>query len=106
MKRQHWSFVFWPLVATGAVAWTSALGSQWQKNPTITVISEANDPRREAVRGAVAYWNRTFAELGTPFRLGEIAWVTDTVPESDIQSLARQVRYYNPWPAIPDSIER
>lgn len=108
MTRRHWSLVFWPLVAivaTGAIAWTQAFGSQWQKNPTITVISEAKDPRREAVREAVAYWNRTFAELGTPFRLGEIEWVTDTVPDSDIEGLARQVRYYNPWPAIPDSIE-
>jgi hypothetical protein len=38
--------------------------------------------------------------------LGEVQWITDSVPDSDIQSLARQVRYYNPWPAIPDSIER
>lgn len=108
MTRRHWSLVFWPLVAivaTGAIAWTQAFGNQWQKNPTITVISEAKDPRREAVREAVAYWNRTFAELGTPFRLGEIEWVTDTVPDGDIEGLARQVRYYNPWPAIPDSIE-
>lgn len=109
MKRQHWSLVFGSLVAivaAGAIAWSTAFGGEWQKNPTITVISAANDPRREAVRDAVAYWNRTFAELGTPFRLGDVSWVTGTVPESDIQSLARQVRYYNPWPAIPDSIER
>ena len=109
MNRRRWSLVFWPLaalVATGAIAWNTALGNQWTKNPTITVVSEAGDPRRESVRAAVAYWNRTFAEVGTPLRLGEIAWVTDAVPDSDIQSLARQSRFYNPWPAIPDSIER
>jgi hypothetical protein len=109
MNRRHWSLLFWSLaavVATGAIAWSTAFGSQWTKNPTITVVSEAGDPRREAVRDAVAYWNRTFAELGTPFRLGEVEWVTDSVPDSDIQSLARQVRFYNPWPVIPDSIER
>jgi len=109
MNRRRWSLVFWPLaalVATGAIAWNTALGNQWTKNPTITVVSEAGDPRRESVRAAVAYWNRTFAEVGTPLRLGEIAWVTDSVPDSDIQSLARQSRFYNPWPAIPDSIER
>jgi len=109
MNRRRWSLVFWPLaalVATGAIAWNTALGNQWTKNPTITVVSEAGDPRRESVGAAVAYWNRTFAEVGTPLRLGEIAWVTDSVPDSDIQSLARQSRFYNPWPAIPDSIER
>jgi len=109
MNRRRWSLVFWPLaalVATGAIAWNTALGNQWTKNPTITVVSEAGDPRRESVGAAVAYWNRTFAEVGTPLRLGEIAWVTDSVPDSDIQSLARQSRFYNPWPAIPDSIGR
>ena len=109
MSKAHWRLAFWSLAAaitTGAIACSTAFGSQWTKNPTITVVSEASDPRREAVRDAVAYWNRTFAELGTPFRLGEVQWVTDTVPESDIQSLARQVRFYNPWPAIPDSIQR
>ena len=109
MNRIFWRLVLWSavaVVATGAIAWSTAFGSQWQKNPTITVISAAGDPRRESVRDAVAYWNRTFADLGTPFRLGEVEWVTDSVPDDDIQSLARQVRYYNPWPTIPDSIER
>ena len=32
--------------------------------------------------------------------------MTDSVPDSDIQSLARQVRRYNPWPTIPESIDR
>lgn len=88
------------------MAWGTASGSHWTKNPQITVIAEAGDPRREAVQAAVAYWNRTFAEIGTPFRLGKVDWVTDSVPDSDIQSLARQVRFYNPWPLIPESIER
>ena len=109
MNRRRRSLLIWSLaalVATSAIAWSTAFGNQWTKNPSITVVSEAGDPRREAVREAVSYWNRTFAEVGTPLRLGEIAWVTDSVPDSDIQSLARQVRFYNPWPAIPGSIER
>lgn len=109
MRRRHWSLTFSILaavVAIGAIAWQSALGSPWTKNPRITVISEAGDPRREAVREAVAFWNRTFAELGTPFRLGDVEWVTDTVPDSDMESLARQVRFHNPWPTMPASVER
>jgi predicted Zn-dependent protease len=109
MRRRHWSLGFSILVAVvaiGATAWQSALGSPWTKNPRITVISEAGDPRCEAVREAVAFWNRTFAELGTPFRLGDVEWVTDTVPDSDMQALARQVRFHNPWPTMPQSVER
>jgi len=108
MNRQHWRLGYWILaavVATGALAWGNAFGHPWTKSPSITVISQAGDPRREAVKEAVAYWNRIFAQLGTPFRLGDIAWVTESVPDADIQSLARQVRYYNPWPSIPQSIE-
>ena len=106
MSRRHWSLTFWFLAAvaaTGAIAWAGP--SDWTKPPSITVISEAGDPRREAVPEAVAFWNRTFAELGTPFRLGDIAWVTDSVPDGDIQSLGRQARY-NPWPTMPASLER
>jgi len=109
MNKGNWRLILWSaaaVVAAGALAWRPAFGSQWQKSPTITVISEAGDPRRAAVNEAITYWNRTFADLGTPFRLGEVQWVTDTVPDSDIQSLARQARFYNPWQSIPDSIER
>src|SRR5262245_21129846 len=109
MSRRHWNLGCWILaaiVATGVTAWSTAFGSQWTRNPRITVISEAGDPRREAVNEAVAFWNRTFADLGTPFRLGDVEWVADSVPDEDIQSLARQVRRFNPWPTIPESIER
>jgi hypothetical protein len=104
--RRSGYWILLAIIATGVITWGSAFGNQWTRNPSITVISEAGDPRREAVREAVAHWNRTFAELGTPFRLGDVAWVTDSVPDSDIQSLARQVRRYNPWPTIPESIDR
>jgi matrixin len=104
--RRSGYWILLAIIATGVITWRSAFGNHWTRNPSITVISEAGDPRREAVREAVAHWNRTFAELGTPFRLGEVAWVTDSVPDSDIQSLARQVRRYNPWPTIPESIDR
>jgi hypothetical protein len=107
MSRRRWSLAFWSLaavVATCALAWAGP--DQWTKPPSITVIAKVGDPRIEAVREAVAFWNRTFAELGTPFRLGDVTWVTDSVPDSDIQSLSSQVRYYNPWPVMPASLER
>ena len=95
------------LVGTAAFVWAAPFGSlQWTKTPSITVVSEAGDPRIEAVREAVTFWNRTFDELGTPFRLGEVTFVTGSVPDSDIQSLGNQVRYRNPLPTIPSSLTR
>jgi predicted Zn-dependent protease len=108
MNVWRWRSAFWILaaiVATGAIAWSAPFGSHWTRSPTITVISEEGDPRREAVREAVAYWNRTFAELGTPFRLGDVTWVTGSIPDDEIQALGRRARY-NPWPTMPPSIER
>jgi Matrixin len=111
MSRRYWSSarlsVATIAVVTVAFVWSSSFGAiRWSKNPSVTVIAEPGDPRGAAVREAVAFWNRTFAELGTPFRLGEVTWVTGTVPDSDIKSLGNQVRYRNPWPALPASLER
>lgn len=91
------------VVTTATIAW--AKPGHWTQPPTITVIAAAGDPRSEAVREAVEFWNRTFAELGTPFRLGEVTWVTDTVPDADIRALGRQARYH-PSPTMPASLER
>ncbi|HET9444714.1 MAG TPA: matrixin family metalloprotease [Steroidobacteraceae bacterium] len=91
------------VAATAAIAW--AQPHDWTKPPTITVIAEAGDPRSETVREAVTYWNGAFAELGTPFRLGDITWVTASVPDSDVRALGRQARY-NPSPSMPASLER
>lgn len=104
LLRLGWWFLV-SLVATAAFVSAAPFGSvHWTKNPSITVLSEAGDPRIEAVREAIAFWNRTFAELGTPFQLGEVAFVTGSVPDRDIQSLGNQVRYRNPLPTIPASL--
>ena len=107
MSRRHWSLALAflaAIVATGALAWGGR--AQWTKSPSITVVADAGDPRSVAVREAIAFWNRTFAELGTPFRLGDVTFVTGSVPDGDVRSLGNQVRYHNPWPAIPASLER
>jgi hypothetical protein len=40
----------------------------WTKVPTLVVVGDsANDPRLPLVRDAAAFWNRSFAELGTYF---------------------------------------
>jgi hypothetical protein len=95
------------LVATGALVFAGPFQSnRWTKIPSITVISADGDSRIAALREAVAFWNRTFTELGTPFRLGAVTFVTGSVPDDDIQSLADQVIHHAGASTIPASLER
>jgi hypothetical protein len=109
MNRPH-KFVFGvclTFLATGAVVRASEFRSMhWTKIPSVTVVSAAGDSRLPAVRDAIAFWNRTFADLGTPFRLGNVAFVVDTIPDDDIQSLGNQVLHQSVWSTTPGSLER
>jgi hypothetical protein len=80
--------------------------SRWTKIPSITVVSADDDPRIGPLREAIEYWNRTFAELGTPFHLGELTLVTGSVPDADIQALGSRVLDHAWWPTLPASVER
>jgi hypothetical protein len=96
-------------VAACAIAATDVVRPQtvrWTKTPSITVVSAEADPRIAAVREAVDFWNRTFAELGSPFRLGELSIVPGSVPDADIQALGSQVLGHTWWPTLPDSMKR
>jgi hypothetical protein len=110
MRRRLTNWGFRSLIlylATGAFVWAGPFhSSHWTKIPNITVVSAAGDPRVETLREAVAYWNRTFAELGTPFRLGDIDVVTGSVPDGDIQSVGDQVLHGSSSTSIPESLQR
>jgi hypothetical protein len=58
--------------------------------PRITVIAREGDGREVVVREAVEYWNRMFAELCTPFRLGTIGRAVGNVPNVDLQALSER----------------
>jgi hypothetical protein len=95
------------ILASGAFVRASAFRSMhWTKIPSVTVVSAAGDSRLQAVRDAIAFWNRTFADLGTPFRLGNVAFVIGTIPDDDIQSLGNQVLNQTVWSTMPGSLER
>ena len=108
MNRRRVSIALGLLVgAGGLVAVAGPFRAQrWRRVPSITVVSAQDDPRIGAVREAVDYWNRAFAEIGTPFRLGELTLVTGSVPDADIQALGRQVADHKWWPTLPASLER
>ena len=74
MNRRQVSIVLGLLVsgvlAGGLVVMAGPFrAKRWTKIPSITVVSAEDDPRIGPVREAVDYWNRTFAELGTPFHI-------------------------------------
>jgi hypothetical protein len=79
---------------------------RWTKIPSITVVSAEEDARIGPLREAVDFWNRTFAELGTPFHLGDLTRVTGSVPAADIQDLGSQVVNHTWWPALPGSLNQ
>src|SRR5262249_32017362 len=60
----------------------------WKRVPAVTIVTARADPRIPAVREAIAFWNQTFTELGTPFRLGAITLVTGSVPAQDMRALS------------------
>jgi hypothetical protein len=63
----------------------------WNLVPTITVVSGASDPRLPLVGDAVAFWNDTFAELGTPFRLGALTQVVRAIPVEDLKKVSNVI---------------
>ena len=63
----------------------------WAVVPIITVLGGANDPRVPLVRDAADYWNRTFAEIGTPFRLGALTLAAGMIPLERLQTLSSAV---------------
>lgn len=74
------------LIALGA-AW-QLTGPHWRWAPTLTILCREDDPRLPAVREAVEFWNRTFASLPTPFRLGTITRMDGSVPDGDLRDLS------------------
>lgn len=60
----------------------------WKKEPVVTIVGRADDPRLPAVREAVEFWNRRFEGLPTPFRLGAIIRVDGIVPDQDLEALS------------------
>ena len=57
----------------------------------VLVVGPDNDPRIEATREAVAFWNRTLSELGLSFRLGAVSHSSKTIPADYLRTLSAQV---------------
>lgn len=64
----------------------------WHYAPHVVVIgARADDPRFPIVDDAIAFWNATFAEVGSAFRLSKAERVIQPPPERDLHSLSERV---------------
>jgi Matrixin len=64
----------------------------WTKVPAVAVVgANANDARLPLVQDAVVFWNRSFAELGSGFRLGPVTQAAGAVPVDELRALSDRV---------------
>jgi hypothetical protein len=63
----------------------------WRTVPKIAVIGPAGDARLPAVDEAVAFWNRTFTQLGSGFRLEAVSRTVRPIPEEALQRMSTSV---------------
>jgi hypothetical protein len=100
-----------PIALIGALVLCTLLmprptDAQWSTMPTITLAALAQDPRIPLALEAVASWNRQFAEIGTPFRLGDVTQTTDTLPADYLTQLSAAVLTRKPQPDVPKRVRR
>ena len=64
----------------------------WAKVPAVVVVgARTDDARLPLVRDAVAFWNHTFAELGSTFRLGPVSQAGGSVTADELRALSDRV---------------
>jgi hypothetical protein len=95
-RRNTWALLVILAVAAGTTTafglpWSEA-NHGWRRVPHVTLVSPAGDPRLSVAEEAVNFWNRTFAELRTSFRLGPIDRVVGEIPDADLQALSTATR--------------
>jgi hypothetical protein len=79
------------LIVIGLATDPAHAQQMWRIVPKIVVISPAGDSRLPAVDEAVAFWNRTFTELGSGFRLGAVSHMVRPIPEEALQRLSTSI---------------
>jgi hypothetical protein len=69
-----------------------ALGqSGWSKVPSVVLVSPENDSRIQATYEAIDFWNHTFAQIGTSFRLGSVTRTAEKLPANQMVLLSQNL---------------
>jgi hypothetical protein len=71
------------------IQYTGATLPVWDRIPTILISSKPEDLRIKLTEEAINFWNKQFADLGTPFRLGAVNLTTDLIPDDYLQKLSK-----------------
>src|SRR5262245_10858144 len=56
----------------------------WKFLPSIVIMSAADDARLLATYEAIAFWNSLLANLGSSFRLGQVRYTVENIPQSEL----------------------
>jgi len=80
-------------------------GVPWPRTPTIAVVSvDESDPRHALVDEAVAFWNRTFQEIDSGFRLGQVVRHVRPIPEEALRMLSEAIAGRGRPVPVPQSL--
>jgi hypothetical protein len=90
--------------STPAPAGRDALRVPWAKVPAVLILSPADDPRIPLAHQAIDFWNRTFAELGSGFRLGAVSHQTGSIPVEELRALSASILSPTMVLALPESV--
>lgn len=63
----------------------------WSKVPSVVLVSPANDSRIQDTYEAIDFWNQTFAQIGTSFRLGSVSHTTEKIPANQMVLLSQNL---------------
>ena len=83
-----------------------AWGRPWTKVPSVTALYQGKDERVQLVHDAVDYWNRTFAEIGSKFRLGAVTETAGAIPVGDLAMLSEAALNGRGSQDLPQSVRR
>jgi hypothetical protein len=87
------------LIVIGLAVDSAHAQQPWRVMPKIVVIGPSGDPRQPAVDEAVAFWNRTFTQLGSGFRLGAVSRMVRPISEEALQRLSTSIVGRGGWVA-------
>ena len=77
----------------------------WDRIPSITILTAANDSRIPLVLEAVEFWNKTFAEIGTAFKLGPVEQASEIPPAPFLLKMSDAVLSRSPLPEFPETLK-
>jgi hypothetical protein len=84
----------------------AAGGTPWKHTPSVVVLIGRGDDRIDLVHAAVAFWNKTFAEIGSSFRFGQITHMYGAVPAGELADMSEKVRSRTGPPRFTPNIRR